>query len=70
MYKLTSADTGSTMTGKFFSFKASAINVVGESALSPEIVIIAAQIPLAATNLAKVSSNTMQITFSWTAADP
>jgi hypothetical protein len=42
LYKLTSVDTGSPMTGKFFAFKVSAFNVVGESALSLEIVIIAA----------------------------
>ena len=43
--------------------------MVGESALSEEVAIIAALPPLAATSLTKVSADTGQITFSWVAAD-
>ena len=56
-YQLTPAITGESMTGKFFAFKVSALNVVGEGPLSDEAVLIAAKRPLAATNLAKVSAD-------------
>ena len=56
-YTLTEAVTGPGFTGKFYAFKVSAINVVGESALSDEVVLIAADKPLAATNLAKVTAD-------------
>lgn len=60
------ATGGESITGKFFAFKVTAINVVGESVLSDQVVVIAALKPLAATDLIKVSSDTTQITFSWT----
>ena len=56
-YQLTSSVTGHTLTGNSYAFKVSAVNVVGESDLSEEIVIIAALVPQAATNLAKVSAD-------------
>jgi hypothetical protein len=58
-----------TVTGTFYAFKVSATNAVGESTQSPEIVIIAAKVPLAPTSLQKVTADTTQITFSWTHAD-
>ena len=58
-YTFTSAaNGGESITGKFFAFKVSAINVVGESDLSELVVSIAALKPLAATSLVKVSSDT------------
>ena len=55
-------------TGQNYGFKVSAINAVGEGPQSPVAQIIAATVPLAATNLTKVSSDITQCTFSWTAA--
>lgn len=68
-YTLTAQVIGEPFTGKFYAFKVSAINVVGESAFSDEVVLITALKPLAATNLAKLTADVSQITFSWTAAD-
>lgn len=69
-YQLTSTITGHTLTGNFYAFKVSAINAVGESDLSAEVVTIAALKPLAPSGLAKVSADVTQITFNWVAADP
>ena len=56
-YTLTASVTGEPFTGKFYAFKVSALNVVGESTFSDEVVIITALKPLAATSLAKVTAD-------------
>ena len=61
------ARTTGLTTGDLYAFKVAAVNAIGEGNQSePALTVLAARVPDAPADLAKISTSPDHITFSWT----